>query len=176
MRKIAYGQASLEARFWAKVDKNGPLMEGMSTNCWIWTASKNPQGYGYFGVGGSKVRASHRVRWIMRHGKIPDGMLVCHECDNPNCVRLSHLFLGTNKDNSDDKIRKGRDSHLRGEGHRQAKLTDDQVAEMRQKYESGEFSQTALAKSYGITQNHASNIIHYRRRVAYKVVDRDGRK
>ena len=100
--------AANEERFWSKVDKSG--------DCWVWTAavvgSRNPKfdhvgGYGVFGIG-RKVYRAHRVSWEMAHGPIPDGMLVCHSCDNRGCVRPSHLFLGDQADNVRDMDSKGR--------------------------------------------------------------------
>jgi hypothetical protein len=94
-------------RFFDKVRK--------SEQCWIWTGSKGSgkDNYGFFYLHGNRktgqknVRA-HRYSYELHNGKIPDGLLVLHKCDTPSCVNPDHLFLGTNKDNSDDKIRKGR--------------------------------------------------------------------
>ena len=90
---------SAEARFWNKVDKSG--------NCWVWTAHHNPDGYGRFRIG-DKFYSAHRVAWEKENGPIPAGMCVLHRCDNPPCVRVSHLFLGTNSDNVQDCLQKGR--------------------------------------------------------------------
>jgi hypothetical protein len=91
---------TLSERFWEKVNKAG--------ECWEWTACRHHQwGYGHVRVGG-KLEAAHRVSWEMHNGPIPDGLLVCHHCDNPKCVRPAHLFLGTGTDNSRDMHAKGR--------------------------------------------------------------------
>jgi len=89
------------ARFWSKVDRRGP------DECWEWSGSKNPDGYGLFSLRGRGYR-SHRVSWSIAHGGVPCGMHVCHHCDNPACVNTSHLFIGTNYDNMRDKVLKGR--------------------------------------------------------------------
>lgn len=94
--------STLEARFWIKVDRSG--------DCWEWMAARNPYrgDYGIFSPSKGKTVTAHRMAWELAHGPIPDGMQVCHTCDNPPCVRLDHLFLGTNRANVTDKIAKGR--------------------------------------------------------------------
>ena len=89
----------LETRFWSKVHKT----EG----CWLWTASRRRDGYGYISVYGM-MSAAHRVAWRLSYGDIPPGLFVLHHCDNKVCVRPDHLFLGTQKDNVHDAISKGR--------------------------------------------------------------------
>ncbi len=87
--------------FWKKVDKD------LRNPCWIWLAAKDLEGYGFFWFKNKQVR-SHRFSWEITHGKIPNGLFVCHHCDNPSCVRPDHLFLGTCQDNALDMISKGR--------------------------------------------------------------------
>lgn len=98
---------ALIARFWSKVDKNGPTMPHMDTPCWVWSPGKNQDGYGLFYANGITLRA-HRYAYILKNGSIPEGMLACHKCDNPPCVNPDHLFLGTEKDNAIDAVKKGR--------------------------------------------------------------------
>lgn len=85
---------AVEQRFWPKVDKSG--------DCWIWTAATNPQGYGYFKLGGKQKKA-HRVSYEMNIGPIPEGMVVDHKCHNTSCVRPEHLRLATHKQNQENR-------------------------------------------------------------------------
>lgn len=96
----------IEARFWAKVHKHP------GDGCWVWTASVIRSGYGRFGLQGAGARTvgAHRFSFELANGPIPDGMCICHRCDNPKCVRPSHLFLGSFSDNTRDAINKGRRS------------------------------------------------------------------
>lgn len=76
--------------------------------CWIWRGGKDKNGYGYFKYLG-KTRKAHRVSWeFYKDGNKHESLLVCHSCDNPSCVNPYHLWLGTPKDNMEDKVRKGR--------------------------------------------------------------------
>ena len=106
---------------------NAKWVENPETGCWDWTASKTSVGYGRFRVD-SKTQGAHRVSYELHVGEIPDGLLVCHRCDNRKCVRPDHLFLGTNADNMRDRDQKGRQWTPRGESHGSSKLTQDDVA------------------------------------------------
>ena len=82
---------------------------GFPDGCWRWKGAKTVDGYGTFGGGGLPFTArAHRVSWELFVGPIPEGAHVLHRCDNPGCVNPEHLWLGTAKDNSDDKYAKGR--------------------------------------------------------------------
>lgn len=97
---MPYPARPLADRFWPKVRK--------SDGCWEWTRATTTHGYGKFSVATAVWDRAHRVAWKLTNGPIPDGMFVCHHCDNPLCVRPDHLFLGTHGDNMRDASTKGR--------------------------------------------------------------------
>jgi len=113
----------LKKRFLAKVKK--------TRTCWIWVAAKNSYGYGQIKVNYKSIGA-HRVSYILhRHKSIPAGKLICHTCDNRQCVNPKHLYVGTEYTNAQDCVRKGRQTRLRGVNNGHAILTDLDVVEIR---------------------------------------------
>ena len=122
--------------------------------CWIWRGAYKGQGYGAVCYNG-EMDAAHRMAYRLFVGEIPEGLFVCHHCDVRGCVRPDHLFVGTCKDNLRDMARKGRST--RGVRNTQAKLTDAQILELRQRYLAGE-SPRLLAKAYGISRSNVWNI------------------
>ncbi len=134
--------SDLEERFWNKT------MTIPETGCIWWVGSTNTQGYGRINVNG-KTTAAHRLSYELHNGAIPSGLWVLHACDNPSCVNIEHLFLGTHRDNVDDMVRKGRSpsGYFKGEKHPQAKITNEQAREI-----AGlDGLHTDIAKAYGIS-------------------------
>ncbi len=146
-------------RFWEKVNKEPGL--GPWGDCWEWIAGKDGCGYAKFNFSSGKYAKGHRWIYEATFGPIPEGLLVRHKCDNRVCVNPDHLELGTHKDNSDDKISRGRDRKLRGMFHPRARLTKDQVIQIRQEYIRGsnEFGQNGLARKYGVTRSAISHVL-----------------
>lgn len=139
---------SLEDRFWRNVSKSE------STECWDWLACTDKDGYGTMRVGGRKVGKAHRISHELNKGPIPKALFVLHRCDNPKCVNPAHLFLGTNKDNSDDKVKKGRNHITLGILNGKAKLTADQVLTIK----ADSRTHKVIAKDYGVTQSAIDKI------------------
>jgi hypothetical protein len=164
-------------RFWEKVEKH-------DHGCWLWTGAL-AAGYGCLGGGpGKPLVKAHRLSYELHKGPIPDGAKVLHTCDTPPCVRPDHLYVGTQRDNALDRERRGRGNHAtgdrsgarvhperlkrgddhwtrkarpwRGSKNVKAKLTPGQVAEIKQKYATGEYYQKELAYEYGVTQGTIS--------------------
>lgn len=143
------GASNIAPRFWAKVSVR------KRDECWPWAGARRPRGYGNVNHGGS-TKLAHRLAWELTHGPIPDGMVVCHRCDNPPCCNPAHLFLGTTQDNVDDARVKGR--LPRGERVWAAKLTVDAVREIRRLATAG-VTRKALAVRFGVTRNHIDRLV-----------------
>lgn len=133
------------------------------SGCWNWTASKHKQGYGWFRLN-KKMQMAHRISYQLYIGSIKEGLLVCHHCDNPRCVNPGHLFLGTDTDNVQDCVKKGRNRYgdNAGEKHGLSKLTDEQVSAIRTMWSNGAHG-VDLAKEFSVSQANISLIVHHRR-------------
>lgn len=132
-------------RFWEKVRKDGPIpMHAPELGgCWEWTGARRPSGHGQFGTLPAHVYALELALGQPR----PDGTEGCHRCDNPSCVRPSHIYFGTRQNNVDDAWGRGR--HQIGSGRPAARLLESQVEEIRQRYAAGE-SGSLLAAEFGL--------------------------
>lgn len=172
-------------RFWSGINKDGPIPEHMPHlgQCWVWTKSRFATGYGQMRLKYTRY-GTHRLSWFIHNGAIRDGLFVCHKCDNPLCARPDHLFLGTNSENIQDASRKGLlnpprvsgvrngrytmpERTARGERSGAAKLTDNQVLEIRKRLLSSKRYGLikALASEYGV---HRGTIMGIENRTYWK--------
>lgn len=131
----------MKERFFLKVQKTG--------TCWLWTGSKNKQGYGYFKVNG-KVEKAHRISYFIHNGKIPNKRNILHSCDNPFCVNPKHLFAGTQSENMIDCVKKKR--------HQNQILTEKQIPIIRKMYKEGK-SQVEIGRKFGVARETIKNVI-----------------
>lgn len=147
----------IDERFWSKVDKSGGV-----DACWNWTTGTRKNGYGIFSFNNGSVPAS-RMAWQLGYGEIPDGLQVCHKCDNRACCNPAHLFLGTIQENIKDMMQKGRKASKHGEQNGRHKLTAKQVQEIRDRYEAGGVTQIQLSREMGVSPSQINVIVHYKR-------------
>lgn len=148
-------------RFWSKVDTSG--------DCWLWQGALMTRQYGSFYIDG-QYRRAHRVAYALTYGPIPDGLVICHTCDVPRCVRPEHLWAGTQRENIQDCVTKGRfpfprgchrdaDRVGRGEKMHGAVATPELVREIRRRYAAGETIVVQLARSLGVGRMVVRGII-----------------
>ena len=137
--------------FWSKVDVSPDVRK-----CWNWMAAKTSNGYGNVRIN-KKYLGAHRVAFEIINGKVPEGFIICHVCDNKSCCNPHHLMLGTVRSNAIDMVIKGRSGGPRyamtGTQNHNSKLNDEKVKEIRESYKSGSMDQYELARKYGVTQS-----------------------
>jgi len=147
---------SMTCRFWEKVDKNGPTPQRKPElgPCWVWKNALHTGGYGVLRIPGEKKNArAHVYAWTLENGPVPAGMFVLHHCDNRACVRASHLFVGTNQDNIDDMVKKGRNRTAR------PPVASWVKEEIRAAYAQGGVSHPDLAQRHGISVETVGHIL-----------------
>lgn len=152
-----------ESRFFSKFI----LPKKHVSNCWIWTASINGE-YGQFRIK-RKTKKAHRLSYEFLRGAVPNsvyneyGKRICvlHICNTPKCVNPYHLYLGSDQDNTNDKIKIN--NHTHGETHAAAKLTNEQVKQIRKLAKKG-ICQRILAEKFKVTRPHISKIINCKQR------------
>ena len=155
--RISHNQTTPQERFLVKVNKRGPILKHKLGFCWSWKASVDRDGYGWFTIDGKSMHA-HRAAWLLFSGVIPDGLQVCHRCDNRSCVKLGHLFLGTPMDNSQDQKQKGRT--LRGVNHPRAILTLDDVARIRKERFQNKMPINGIVQLLGLSRGAITSVIY----------------
>ena len=123
------------------------------SGCWLWKGSKSVAGYGRIKF--DDVRwAVHRLMAHINISDVAEDSVVCHRCDNPCCVNPEHLFIGTQKQNVDDRDAKGRRNQARGERQGSSKLSAEQVLAIR----LDSRKQSVIAAEYGISRAHVGNL------------------
>lgn len=138
-------------RFWKHVNKNGPLHPVLGTRCWEWVGATDGHGYGAFSPdNGDTVVKAHRFAWFIATGNWPTPCGL-HKCDNPSCVRKSHLFEGSKTQNNADMRAKGR--------HPRRRIPTKHVLQIRRRYAKGNVSQRQLAREYNVPDVTVRNII-----------------
>jgi hypothetical protein len=144
-------------KFWVFVNKTN------DNECWLWYGRKYKNGYGKFGIS-NKDYLAHRISYVIAHSNLPSHLKVCHDCDNKLCVNPYHLFLGTQEDNIQDMLSKGRCNPSKELNHYRCKLSNVSVVKIRELFSSGNYLQKELATMFKVNQNHISRIISGKRR------------
>lgn len=128
-----------------------------ASGCWNYTGKQKAR---YPRVSFNGVKYSlHRLSWMLANEKsIPEEMYVCHKCDNTKCCNPDHLFLGTQFDNMQDMIQKGRNANTKGDNNPRAALTEGEVIEIRNLYVSG-WSRKDLSRHFSTPPSTISNIL-----------------
>jgi hypothetical protein len=152
-------------RFLDKVNQDGP------NGCWEWTAARTAKGYGCFRFGSRGSARAHRVAYELFVGPIPDGLLVCHHCDNPSCVNPDHLYVGTQKQNRQDAVLRNRTARGAENGmythpetrqcltdNANSKLTSEQYAELFE-LRGQSWGIHRLGKRFGITKQSVASLL-----------------
>ena len=136
----------------------------MTSQCLEWKGRRHNQGYGVFYTRGEgKTVLAHRYVYEVANGPIPTGMMVCHKCDNPPCINIQHLYLGTAADNNRDMVKRGRQAH--GERCGQSKLTNGAVKFIREHYQPPAkriWTQAGLAREFGVSRAAIGYIVRGR--------------
>lgn len=140
----------LGERFWQKVFVQSP------DECWEWQGARQLAGYGRFTLEDGRLGLAHRASYELHYGPIPEGMFVCHTCDNPACVNPAHLWLGTHQDNMDDRTAKHR--HRSGDTHPRSKLTADDVENIRANRMN--LTGQEMAALYGVANTTISAVLN----------------
>jgi HNH endonuclease len=141
-------------RFWEKVVK----LDG-EDSCWEWTAALlTSGGYGVINIKGVAVRA-HRWSYEESFGEIPKGMMVCHHCDNPKCVRPDHLFLGTAEDNNLDMWEKGRKGVFTPEKVQRLRALYEKYKPRQKRAKMGELTHKRIADWFGVSKATISHLL-----------------
>jgi hypothetical protein len=152
-------------RIWGYLDRTGG-----PDSCWEYTKQRDRHGYGRMQTTGHSEVLAHRIAYELTHGSIPDGMQILHRCDNRPCCNPMHLYAGTHEENMRDRGERGRtfrgrhkdnSRRPRGERNPAAKVTAEQVTEIRKRYAAGGVTLLQLAREFGLSSpNTVWAIVH----------------
>lgn len=132
---------TIPSRFWQKVHK--------TNSCWLWTGKRKTAGYGLLFLTGNRTVYAHRLSFEIHYGPIPDGLVICHKCDNPPCVNPEHLFAGTPAENVSDCCAKKRGNH--GSRNHFHKLTEADVSAIKSMIANGS-ERKKIAQLFNVTR------------------------
>jgi len=153
MNKCKYSDNNVN-KFWSRI-----IIPEDLTNCWIYSGTETNSGHGMFWAG--KNILAHRFSWEFYNGEIPKGKLVLHDCDIPNCINPSHLYLGTHQDNMDDMV--NRDRSCYGSLSGKSILTENIVIDMITRIYNDEFKDVNhIAEIFNISPENIRDILNGR--------------
>lgn len=136
------------------------LKRSIDNECWIWTGNKNNKGYGFISWGQGiekKKQVVSRIAYTIWKGEIPEGLMVCHSCDNRSCFNPDHLWIGTQFDNMQDCVKKGRGVDNSGSKSGMSKLNENQVLEIRRLRSEGQ-TLKKIAEKFDVTDANINEI------------------
>ncbi len=148
--KINLGRGNSKEDVWERIDKKSDI------ECWPYIGTLTGKGYGQISIKLKRYR-SHRLVYEEIYGDIPEGMLVCHSCNNPSCCNPNHLYLDTPKGNSDYMVKQKRQSI--GEDRPLHKLTMNQAVKIRELFLTGNYSKNELGRMFNVSQKTIINIV-----------------
>jgi hypothetical protein len=155
-RSPHYKKRPVAERFWSHV------AIGLPDECWEWQAARYKYGHGKTAISNHSIQA-HRLAYELTYGTIPDGLLICHKCNNPPCCNPQHLYAGTYTDNMQDSIKAGTAHYLPpmiGQQNPRAKLTNESVQLIRKLYAEGGIFISYLAKRFNVSSTTIAKIVH----------------
>lgn len=155
--RACYSARGEAVPFWGRVDKAGP--------CWLWMGPVDRGGYGATHDGRSRWMAAHRRAWVLTHGEVQRGMMVLHRCDVRRCVNPEHLYLGTARDNAQD--RQDRFYSARDGKSGRARLDEASVRRIRALASMGT-AHDKIAQAFGCSRHNVSAVV---RRLTWRHVE-----